>query len=122
MGIMSDAFWNGCGLGLVFGIFTIIMFAIIYSGHVQERDGKRVEKVKGRILLLSDDPKEIEKFLVDKESVIGVELTNQLLGRLAEIKADKVIDKDWSRRARVAPAEKLEPVEEEPLKKALGGN
>lgn len=110
------------GVAFVFALMFSMFFAIIYAGIRDEQKGRRADKVKGRILLLSDDPKEIEKFLVDKENIIGVELTDQLLGRLAEIKADKVIDKDWNRKARVAPVQKLEPIEDEPLKKALGGN
>lgn len=83
------------GVACVFGLFAMFMFAIVYSGIRDEQKGRRSDKVKARILLLSDSREEIEKYLVDKESIIGTELTDQLLSRLAEIKADKIIDKDW---------------------------
>jgi hypothetical protein len=80
----------------IIGLFIMFCIAGIYNDIKQQKHGVQIENIKARILLLSDDSKEISNFLITKEPYIAKDLIEQLINRLAELKADEVIVKDWS--------------------------
>jgi hypothetical protein len=89
---------------IVFGGLGVAAFVAIWIGSVhsdlkRKREGVQIEMIRARIMLLSTDTKEIQEFLENKESYITQEMINQLINRVAEIKAEEVIDKDWAKKA-----------------------
>ena len=98
---------TGIGVGLAFGaiflMFSIGMYADIKSTREKRRSGVQIEMIRARLMLLSTSPKEIEEFLMNKEPYITQEMIEQLINRVAEIKADEAINKDWNVRVEASP-------------------
>jgi len=106
---MMECLGIGLGIGLV-----IIMFAsFFYSDHKRVKEGVQIEMIRARIMLLSTDPFEIQKFLENKEPYITKDMIEQLINRIAEIKAEESINMDWASKLRIVSAEKeVETTEE----------
>lgn len=86
-------------------IVLFITFTIVQRLHHKWKkdEGVKIEMIRAKIMLQSNDPKEIEDFLLDKEPYLTEEIINQLINRIGELKADKALDDDWDKRyARIA--------------------
>jgi hypothetical protein len=66
----------------------------------RKREGVQIEMIRARLMLLSTNPKEIQEFLENKEPYITQEMIDQLINRVAEIKAEEVIDESWERKTK----------------------
>lgn len=91
---------------LVEGIFGLLVLVTIYDvffGDVianKLRLKKKTASTKSnieklaRVKSISDDPKDIEKFITDNTQYLSPELVELLVCRIELLKADKVIDND----------------------------
>lgn len=84
-------------VGVGFGIVLLIGIGIYYADFKKDKHGVQIEMIRAQLMLLSNDTKEIEEFLMHKEPYITKEMIDKLINRVAEIKAEEVIDNDWAR-------------------------
>lgn len=84
--------------GLGVATFITIWIGSVYSDRKRKREGVQIEMIRARLMLLSTNPKEIQEFLENKEPYITQDMIDQLINRVAEIKAEETIDKSWSTR------------------------
>ncbi len=102
-------------------LFFVAAIAVVYqiflSDWVDEKRNKHKES-KGkansvdklaRVKLVSDDPKDIEKFVTDNTQYLSDQMVSNLVARIEYLKADKVITADEVLKQRI---EELEPTEE----------
>lgn len=91
---------------LVEGVFSLLVLVTIYDVFFGDVIANRlrlkkkaastksnVEKL-ARVKSISDDPKDIEKFITDNAQYLSPELVEQLVCRIELVKADRVIDND----------------------------
>lgn len=74
-----------------------------------------VEKL-ARVKSISDDPKDIEKFINDNAQYLSPELVEQLVCRIELLKADKIIDNDNFLKTRIDSLKEPEEEAEPPIK------
>ena len=91
-------------------ISIVIFYQIFISDKIQVWWNGRAESTSAdkiaRLKMLSDDSKDIEKFIIANAATLSNESMNQLLARLETLHADKVLNDDT--RFRVNPNSPLE--------------
>lgn len=110
----------------------IVVFFILYELLIADAIGNRLKKSRTRklttdkfekiaqIKLISDDSKEIEKFISDNTEFLSDETVKKLVERMEVIKSDRIINND-NLKARIetlASSQKEPPPE--PVKRANG--
>lgn len=110
----------------VFGLLALIVIYDVFLGDfVSEKINlKRKNKSTAsnaekfaRVKMISDDTKDIEKFINDNAQYLSPDSVEQLVCRIELLKADKVIDSDNNLKTRIdALEEPLEVVEVMPAK------
>lgn len=93
------------------GAIALLLF-IELSKRRRKEKGVQIEMIRARIKLQSNSPKEIERFLLQKEPYLTNDMIDQLINRIGELNADRTLNESWDTRyARIAP-EDDEEVEE----------
>jgi hypothetical protein len=105
----------------------VILFVLFYitqkiDGRKKKNEGVQIEMIRAKILLLSSSPIEISNFLELKEPYLTEDMINQLINRIAELKADETINNDWNTKlTRIAVPEVIDeefaPQEESVMKR-----
>lgn len=98
---------------LAIAIISILLYQVFISEKIEAYKERRAQSTSAdkiaRLKLLSDDPKEIEKFIVANAADLSNVSMNQLLARLETLHADRVINDDS--RFRVSNTAQTVPVE-----------
>lgn len=114
----------------VFGlIFLIVIYDVLLGDYISEKLSlKRKSKAIvsnaekfARVKMISDDSKDIEKFINDNAQYLSSDSVEQLVCRIELLKADSVIDGDNNLKTRIDALENQEvilEVEEKPKARA----
>lgn len=113
---------------LAFVGFAVLIYQIFLSDYIK---AKRLESKNlkdkyasldkiAQVKLVSDDAKDIEKFITDNAQYLSDETVKQLVARIEMIKADQVINADTILKKRIEDLDSsrkqaLEVFEEEPI-------
>jgi hypothetical protein len=84
------------GLGIALFIALGIFFDL-----KRKKEGVQIEMIRARLMLLSANPQEIQEFLECKEPYITKDMIEQLINRVAGIRAEEMIDEDWGRKSKL---------------------
>lgn len=94
----------------VFGlIMLVVLYDVLLGDYISDKLSlKRKNKSTAsnaekfaRVKMISDDPKDIEKFINDNAQYLSPDSVEQLVCRIELLKADKVIDSDNNLKTRI---------------------
>lgn len=108
----------------IFGLLTLIVIYDVFLGDFISEKLSLKRKMKSsasnadklsRVKMISDDPKDIEKFINDNAQYLSASSIEQLVCRIELLKAEKVIDSDNNLKTRI---DALDPIESPQVEEA----
>lgn len=111
------------GIGILILVYQVFLSDMIKAKRQQVKDSEAkhdsIEKI-AKVKLVSDDPKDIEKFITDNAQYLSDDMVQRLVDRIDNIKNDNVINADTLLKKRIDALEPELEVHDEPavLKRA----
>ncbi len=108
----------GIFVGVSVVLYQIFISDWIKAKRLEVKNSKSkydsLEKI-AQVKMVSDEPKDIEKFITDNAQYLSAEVVAKLVSRIEMIKTDQVINEDTLLKKRIDALEDPVEIEEEPV-------
>ena len=108
----------GIAVGVAVMLYQIFISDWIKAKRLEVKNAKSkyesLEKI-AQVKMVSDEPKDIEKFITENAQYLSAEVVAKLVSRIEMIKTDRVIDADTLLKKRIDALEDPVEIEEEPV-------